>query len=145
MMGKRGIPAEYVLQTHTHAHIAMKVKRKEWSWSQRLGKEQVWNLFKRCVCGGGWVTSNWESRDIRRDWRVVFRNGFVNQMLPANGCFARRVAVSVLSVVLEKRGFLSFFLRREKREQKVWCGSWYIALLKGVWYDDFPDFYFNIF
>lgn len=47
----------------------------------------------------------------------MFRNGFVNQMLPANGCFARRVAVSVLSVVLEKRGFLSFFYvgRNESR------------------------------
>lgn len=48
----------------------------------------------------------------------MFRNGFVNQMLPANGCFARRVAVSVLSVVLEKRGFLSFFFYVGRNESR---------------------------
>ena len=129
---------------HTHAHIAMKVKRKEWSEARGSGKNRF-GIYLSVVCvrrEEGWVTSNWESRDIRRDWRVVFRNGFVNQMLPANGCFARCVAVAALPVLLEKGRFL--FFGSEKLMQKISCSSWYAPLLKGVLYADFSDLKFDV-
>lgn len=140
----RGILAECAADTHTHAHIAMKVKRKEWSEARGSGKNRF-GIYLSAVCAG-----EDGLRLIGNQGTLGGIEGLCFEMgLLIKCCPQTAVSRGVLQLLFclsfsESEGFF-LFLRWEKRKQKVWCGSWYTALLKGLWYDDFLDFKLNIF